>query len=135
VRAFTDDRKEREAWMKEICERLDAHSVQQIGKVLVIYRENPKPAPPPKASPARKAAPPRWRGAMDSRPPTEALGGRRRGNDGAKADPRGGGKRGPRGGANDGAKAETKRTSRPRSRTPSPPPASAPRRRRRETSR
>jgi RNA-binding protein len=41
VRAATDDRKAREEWMSRICERLDAHAVQQIGKVLVIYRENP----------------------------------------------------------------------------------------------
>jgi len=40
VRAVTDDRKARESWMTEICERLQAHPVQQIGKVLVIYREN-----------------------------------------------------------------------------------------------
>jgi hypothetical protein len=41
VRAATDDRKARDEWMSRICERLDAHAVQQIGKVLVIYRENP----------------------------------------------------------------------------------------------
>lgn len=42
VRAATDDRKLREEWMRAICERLEAHSVQQIGKVLVVYRENPE---------------------------------------------------------------------------------------------
>ena len=40
VRAATGDRAARSAWMKEICARLDAHAVQEIGKVLVIYREN-----------------------------------------------------------------------------------------------
>ena len=40
VRAATDDRAARSAWMKEICARLEAHPVQEIGKVLVIYREN-----------------------------------------------------------------------------------------------
>ena len=40
VRAVTDDRAARSAWMKEICTRLEAHAVQEIGKVLVIYREN-----------------------------------------------------------------------------------------------
>src|SRR5215813_1234512 len=40
VRAVTDDRDARSAWMREICERLEAHPVQEIGKVLVIYREN-----------------------------------------------------------------------------------------------
>jgi len=56
VRAATDDRGARGAWMKAICERLDAQPVQQIGKVLVVYRENfdkprekkPEPAPPPR---------------------------------------------------------------------------------------
>jgi len=40
VRAATDDRAARSAWMQEICTRLEAHPVQEIGKVLVIYREN-----------------------------------------------------------------------------------------------
>ena len=40
VRAATDDRAARSAWMQEICARLEAHPVQEIGKVLVIYREN-----------------------------------------------------------------------------------------------
>jgi putative YhbY family RNA-binding protein len=40
VRAATDDRDARSAWMQEICARLEAHAVQEIGKVLVIYREN-----------------------------------------------------------------------------------------------
>ncbi len=45
VRAATNDRKMREAWMGEICERTGAEPVQQIGKVLVVYRENPGPSP------------------------------------------------------------------------------------------
>ena len=117
VRAVTDDRQAREAWMREICERLDAHPVQQIGKVLVIYRENPEPPPPPKAAPARKAPSPRKRGPVDSRPPPRASGSKLRGNDERRA------------------KGDAKRTSHPRSRTPSPPLESAPRRRRRSTSR
>jgi len=40
VKAATDDRAARSAWMQEICARLEAHPVQEIGKVLVIYREN-----------------------------------------------------------------------------------------------
>ena len=40
VKAATDDRGAREAWMAAICERLQAEAVQRIGKVLVIYREN-----------------------------------------------------------------------------------------------
>lgn len=42
VRAFTDDRKARGEWLEAICGRLGAHPVQGIGKVLVLYRENPK---------------------------------------------------------------------------------------------
>src|SRR6266481_4713713 len=40
VRAATDDRDARGLWMEKICERLQANAVQQIGKVLVVYREN-----------------------------------------------------------------------------------------------
>jgi RNA-binding protein len=40
VRAATDDRAARGTWMETLCQRLDAHPVQAIGKVLVIYREN-----------------------------------------------------------------------------------------------
>ena len=40
IRAATDDRDARERWMEKICERLQAQAVQQIGKVLVVYREN-----------------------------------------------------------------------------------------------
>ena len=89
VKAAADDRDAREQWMREICERLEAHPVQSIGKVLVIYRENPEelgPGPLPQKS----------------------------------------GVRGDK---------DTKRTERPRSRTPSPRPASEPRRRRPRTSR
>ena len=83
VRAFTDDRAARRAWMEEICARLEAHAVQAIGKVLVIYRENFDKPREKKAAPEDSAT----------------------------------------------------RTSRPRSRTPSPPPASLPRRRRPRSSR
>jgi putative YhbY family RNA-binding protein len=44
VRAMTDEREARNVWMEAICEKLEAHPVQQIGKVLVIYRENPEKA-------------------------------------------------------------------------------------------
>jgi putative YhbY family RNA-binding protein len=40
VRAMTDEREARGTWMEAICARLQAHPVQRIGKVLVIYREN-----------------------------------------------------------------------------------------------
>jgi RNA-binding protein len=62
VRALSAERDAREEWMDAICERLDAHAVQVIGKVLVIYRENfDKPRdkkPPPVAAPRRRGRPP-----------------------------------------------------------------------------
>jgi putative YhbY family RNA-binding protein len=38
VRAFSDDRATREAWLRELSERLDAAPVQHIGKLLVLWR-------------------------------------------------------------------------------------------------
>ena len=57
VRASAAPREQRDIWLETICERLQAHPVQQIGKIFVIYREEPKeekkkPAPAP--SPAKK---------------------------------------------------------------------------------
>jgi putative YhbY family RNA-binding protein len=46
VRAFSDDRKARAEWLEAICGRLEAHPVQRIGKVFVLYRENPKEEAP-----------------------------------------------------------------------------------------
>ena len=47
VRAQSE-RDEREAWLREICQRLSAQPVQHIGKTLVIYRERPpEPDSPP----------------------------------------------------------------------------------------
>ena len=61
VRAAGADRGARALWMGEICERLGAQEVQVIGKVLVIYRENPdkrtKPEPPPPVRARRRARP------------------------------------------------------------------------------
>ena len=99
VRAATADRDARNVWIESICEKLDAHPVQQIGKVLVVYRANPegKPTLAPGPSPRRKST-------LTPGPSPRGEGG-------------------------------TKRTSRPRSRTPSPRPESGPRRRRPRTSR
>jgi RNA-binding protein len=108
VRAATADRDARTVWMESICEKLGAHPVQQIGKVLVVFRENPKEAKPKVAQPK-----------VDSRPLPPRGGA---GNDGGK-----------RGAVDDGRKEasatrkrrtheEVKRTSRPRSRIPSPLP-------------
>jgi hypothetical protein len=41
VRVFGDDRDARETLLQEICSALDAAPVQHLGKLLVIFRENP----------------------------------------------------------------------------------------------
>jgi len=61
VKASTDDRELRAGWMKEICAKLEAHPIQSIGKVLVIYRERPpepkkRPPPKPEKKPADRPA-------------------------------------------------------------------------------
>jgi RNA-binding protein len=38
IKAASDERDVREAWLQEICTRLAAAPIQQIGKILVIYR-------------------------------------------------------------------------------------------------
>src|SRR6267378_3295921 len=45
VRVNGADRPEREAILEEICRRTGAQSVQHIGKILVLFRENPEPSP------------------------------------------------------------------------------------------
>jgi putative YhbY family RNA-binding protein len=105
IRAATDDRDARELWMEKICERLDAHAIQSIGKILVVYRKNPDV---PEKIAAAEEEPVKRSGTDDPRK-------RKR--------------------AEEKRKLETAtRTSRPRSRTPSPRPESGPRRRRRNTS-
>ena len=42
IRAFNDERDERTAWLDEICSALHAAPVQHIGKILVVWRENPE---------------------------------------------------------------------------------------------
>jgi len=106
IRAATDDRDARELWLEKICDRLQAHAIQSIGKILVVYREN-------KDLPGEKTA------AAETEPV------KRSGTD----DPR------KRKRAEQKRKVEAvTRTSRPRSRTPSPRPESGLRRRRRSTS-
>lgn len=56
VKAATDDREARAAWMEQLCERLGAHPVQSIGKVLVLWRDNPEEKAPRRA-PAAKTPP------------------------------------------------------------------------------
>ena len=115
VRAFSDDRKARGEWLETICGRLEAHPVQQIGKVFVLYRENPKEERPKRKPRAVAPAEPEAR-ARRPREPREF-----------KRSPRPDFKRKP--------EAEVKGTSRPRSRAPSPLPESEPRRRRPRSSR
>ena len=57
VKAATDDREARVAWLDELCRRLGAQPVQLIGKVLVIWRENPEKAKASAAKAAPKPAP------------------------------------------------------------------------------
>jgi RNA-binding protein len=42
VRAASAERDARDVWMETLCERLAAHPIQQIGKILVLYREAEK---------------------------------------------------------------------------------------------
>lgn len=51
VRAAGGERDVRGTWLDTICARLEAHPVQQIGKVFVIYRENPEAESGPGPSP------------------------------------------------------------------------------------
>ena len=124
VRAATDDRDARNAWLESICEKLDAHPVQQIGKIFVIYRENPKEAPvrPPARGPRPEVRAPR--GEARRAKPVEKR----------KAQPKTGLRR-PRTPREEPEPRTATRTGRPLSRTPSPRPESEPRRRRRSTSR
>ena len=45
VRVPGADRPGREAILEEICRRTGAQSVQHIGKILVLFRENPESSP------------------------------------------------------------------------------------------
>jgi hypothetical protein len=112
VRAATDDRDARDVWMESICEKLEAHPVQQIGKVLVVYREAPKEDKKPVVPAQAGARSPRGSARKRKLDP------RLRGDDNKRRD----------------GKSAT-RTARPRSRTASPLPASGSRRRRPRTSR
>jgi putative YhbY family RNA-binding protein len=44
VRVNGADRPGRQAILEEICRRAGAQSVQHIGKILVLFRENPEPS-------------------------------------------------------------------------------------------
>jgi putative YhbY family RNA-binding protein len=55
VRVYGDDRAQREAWLAEICTSLAAAPVQHIGKLLVIWRPQPKSAAGKRTSGKSKA--------------------------------------------------------------------------------
>jgi len=59
IRVHGDDRDAREAWLAEICEKLDAGPVQHIGKLLVIFRPSPELAAKKAAAAPRRRAEPR----------------------------------------------------------------------------
>lgn len=138
VRAATDERDARDVWLETICEKLQAHPVQQIGKVFVIYRENPEAGEPkrerrktaeaaaPRAGVVTERARLRQRSRdIDKQRVADVKDMLRKGK--IKPTPA------PAEEA-EGSRAAT-RTSRPGSRTPSPRPASGPPRRRPRTSR
>lgn len=56
VKAATGEREARDAMLLEICGALNAAPVQHIGKILVIFRENPD-RPPPGPQPRKPARP------------------------------------------------------------------------------
>lgn len=57
IRAFTDVRGDRETWLDTICDELSAAPVQHIGKILIVYRENPDKKQPADTKPARRKGP------------------------------------------------------------------------------
>ena len=67
VRAAAGERDARDVWLEKICERLEAHPVQQIGKVFVIYRQNPKDEGT-RGEAREKAEKPRTKRSKSSRP-------------------------------------------------------------------
>lgn len=44
IKAATGEKETRRAWLEALCRQLDAAPVQQIGKILVLYRPADKPA-------------------------------------------------------------------------------------------
>jgi RNA-binding protein len=54
IRVSGDDRDARAGILHEICARLGAAAVQQIGKILVVFRPAPEAKPKPAARPRAK---------------------------------------------------------------------------------
>jgi len=154
VRAATDERDARAVWIETICDRLQAHPVQQIGKVFVIYRENEVEAQgtrrkaqetekPQEAQGTRRKAQETEKAQGTGRKPPDrekAQGTRRKAHETEKAhheevQPKGRGAGRSRALRLAPDTPSSTRTSRQRSPAPSPRPASEPRRRRPRTSR
>lgn len=58
IRVYGDDRDARAAYLAEVCAQLGCAAVQNIGKLLVVFRPNPKPqqtSPAPATKPRRPA--------------------------------------------------------------------------------
>lgn len=55
VKVAGDERERRESLLAEICDALSAAPVQHIGKILVLYREQPPTGPEPPAPRKPKA--------------------------------------------------------------------------------
>ncbi len=56
IQVSGEDREARQRMLREICDAVQAEAVQSIGRMLVIYRENPEARPkppPPRRKPAR----------------------------------------------------------------------------------
>ena len=68
IRVAGADRPERERILEQICAGAAAEPVQHIGRILVVYRENPDLRRPPVAAPALPAA----RGATAARRATRS---------------------------------------------------------------
>jgi RNA-binding protein len=56
VRVFADDRDERGSLLAQLCNALDCAGVQQIGKLLVLWRPRPKEPQVAKDSPGKSPA-------------------------------------------------------------------------------
>ena len=57
IRIYGDDREARSALMGSICAELACAPVQAIGKLLIVYRPEPKAAAEPKSAPKKPAKP------------------------------------------------------------------------------
>ena len=55
IRVFSDDRALRANLLEQICSALACAAVQQLGKLLIVWRSNPEKAAAAKRKPARKA--------------------------------------------------------------------------------